>query len=120
MVKLQLGDGVRLSFDSDFFDAIFMSFTLELFDTQEIHLVLQECHRALKNDGRICIVSLSKIRGGIRVKLYEWFHRKFPNIVDCRPIFVKQAVEDAGFNLINHIVTMMWGLPVEIVLAGKM
>ena len=120
LVDLRCGDATDLPFDVDKFDALFSSFTIELFDTPEIPLVLKECWRVLKPTGRICIVSLSKNgKQTAMLQLYEWAHEKFPNIIDCRPIFVGQALITAGFEIIQFSVQSMWGLPVEIVLGSK-
>ena len=115
-VELCQGDGSKLPFEAGCFDAAFMSFTLELFDTAEIPEVLNECHRVLRNAGRTCIVALSKKAGWV-VRLYEMAHEKLPDIVDCRPIAVQQVIQDAGFQIVNVRQTSMWGLPVESVLA---
>jgi len=52
--------------------------------------------------------------------LYEWGHRRWPQFLDCRPIFVQQAVEGAGFQVVDATRVGLWGLSVEIVLAGKL
>jgi ubiquinone/menaquinone biosynthesis C-methylase UbiE len=117
--RLTIGDATRLPYAPACFDAIFMSFTLELFDTPEIPLVLGECARVLRHGGRVCVVGLSK--GGQQtaaLKLYEWCHDRFPEQIDCRPIFVRQAVQSAGLQVSETVrMSLVRLLPVEIVLA---
>ena len=94
-VELTVGDGLHLPQQSSTLDGVFMSFTLELFDTPEIPQVLAECKRVLKPGGRIAVVAVSKEgEHGIVIEVYEWSHRHFPNLVDCRPIFVRRSLEE--------------------------
>lgn len=118
-VVLMTGDSINLPFDSNFFDAVLMNFVLELFDTPDIPVILEECKKVLHPQGRICVVALSKKGGGSMVRLYEWVHHLFPRYVDCRPIYVQTVLEDAGFHIVDVAIDSMWGLPVEIVLAKR-
>lgn len=118
-ITLQLGDAAFLPFSAAGFNALFASFTLELFDSTEIPIVLKECQRVLHPEGRIGVVSLAKT-DGIAVKLYEWAHAKFPTFIDCRPIYVPRVIEAAGFEITRTLERIMWGLPVNIVIARKL
>jgi demethylmenaquinone methyltransferase/2-methoxy-6-polyprenyl-1,4-benzoquinol methylase len=117
--RLRCGDATKLSLSADFMDAVFMSFTLELFDTPEIHQVLSECKRVLRPEGRIVVVGMSK--EGAReplIDVFEWTHQHLPDFVDCRPIYVREALEDAGFKVQKALKKHMW-IPVEIVFGVK-
>ncbi|MDO9581457.1 MAG: methyltransferase domain-containing protein [Bacteroidales bacterium] len=117
-VELYCGDAVKMPYDEHLFDAVFMSFTLELFDTPEIPMILNEIKRVLKFEGRLGIVSMSKEDGkSILLKLYEWAHEKIPNYVDCRPIYVEQSLKEAGFEIKNKEKVKVFGLPLEIVVS---
>jgi ubiquinone/menaquinone biosynthesis C-methylase UbiE len=118
-IQLRCGDAAQLPYPANSMDAIFMSFILELFDTPEIPKVLSECRRILRAEGRMVVVGMSK--EGHReplVGVFEWTHRHFPNFLDCRPIYVRQALEDSGFIIRKILKKHMW-IPVEIVLAVK-
>ena len=117
--ELSSGDATRLPYSDGSMDAVFMSFTLELFDTPEIPKVLAECKRVLRAAGRIGVVAITREgKESFAVDAYEWTHRHFPNLLDCRPIYARRALEDAGFSIKEAMITSMW-VPVEIVVAEK-
>ena len=118
-VCLCCGDALELPYEDNTFDAVFMSFTLELFDTPEIPKVLDEIKRVLKPGGRLGVVSMSKEGGGMLLRLYEWLHEKFPQYVDCRPIYVEQSIREAGFEIKYREKVKLFGLPGEIVIGVK-
>ena len=118
-VALYCGDATKMPYNEHKFDAVFMSFTLELFDTPEIPVILDEIKRVLKYDGRLGVVSMSREEGvSILFKLYEWAHKKFPNYADCRPIYVEQSLRESGFKIINKRKVKVFGLPLEIVIGN--
>jgi demethylmenaquinone methyltransferase/2-methoxy-6-polyprenyl-1,4-benzoquinol methylase len=117
-VELYCSDAMNLPYANSVFDAVFTSFTLELFDTPEIPKVLYEIKRVLKSEGRLGVVSMSKEDGmSMMLRLYEWAHKKWPKYVDCRPIYVEQSLEDAGYEIISKEKVRLFGLPGEIVVA---
>lgn len=119
-VELECADAAKLPYADASFDAVFSSFTLELFDAPEIHQVLAECRRVLKPGGRLCITSLDRPpQPGWVSRLYVALHRRFPNAIDCRPIPVVAVIRSAGFEVRQAQGLSMWGLPVAVVLAQK-
>jgi demethylmenaquinone methyltransferase/2-methoxy-6-polyprenyl-1,4-benzoquinol methylase len=117
--RLRQGDATKLPYAAASLDAVFMSFTLELFDTPEIPVVLHECRRVLRQGGRIVVVGMSKdSKHDPLVGVFEWTHRHFPNFLDCRPIYVRQALENAGFKIQRALKRHMW-VSVEVVLGLK-
>jgi demethylmenaquinone methyltransferase/2-methoxy-6-polyprenyl-1,4-benzoquinol methylase len=120
MVRAELycGDAASLPYDDNTFDAVFMSFTLELFDTPEIGKVLEEIERVLKPGGRLGVTNMSKEGGESRLlRLYEWVHKKWPKYVDCRPIYIEQSLTDTGYEIKSKEKISLLGLPGEIVIA---
>jgi len=118
-VAVGCGDGAYLPFVGGLFDAVWMSFTLELFDTPEIPVVLGECRRVLRSGGRLGVVAMSRRGSGWPLRLYEWTHELLPSLVDCRPIFCREALTVAGFAVSVAEDLRFWGLPVEIVVGRK-
>jgi demethylmenaquinone methyltransferase/2-methoxy-6-polyprenyl-1,4-benzoquinol methylase len=117
--ELLRGDATDIPYPDAAFQAILMCFTLELFDTPEIPGLLGECSRVLEPDGRLGVAALSKRRITLPVKLYEWAHRSYPQVFDCRPILAREALERAGFRIDKACEYSLWGLPVDVLQGRK-
>ncbi|MFA9425095.1 class I SAM-dependent methyltransferase [Natronorubrum sp. A-ect3] len=109
------GDAATLPFEDDAFDALFVSFVLELFDTPEMLAVLREWQRVLAPGGRLCVVSLSRRGDGPATWLYESVRTLAPTYADCRPIYVRDTLREAGFRIDDTREETVWVFPVEIV-----
>jgi ubiquinone/menaquinone biosynthesis C-methylase UbiE len=119
-VELTCDDAVKMPYAANKFDAVFMSFVLELFDSPEIPQVLAEIRRVLRPNGRVGVISMSKEDGASPLlRLYEWLHQKLPQYVDCRPIYVEQSIKDAGFGIQYKERVSLLGLPGDIVIGTK-
>lgn len=100
-------------------DAAFMSFSLELFDDDEIDQVLAELRRVLSPRGRLGVVCMAA--SGSRWpmgQLYRWAHTRMPTLVDCRPIDAAGTLTAAGWTVTQHRRRSMWGLAVDLMLAS--
>ncbi|MCJ7669917.1 MAG: class I SAM-dependent methyltransferase [Dehalococcoidia bacterium] len=100
-VELYEGDARRMPYQNGKFDAVYMASTLELFDTPDIPVVLNEVKRVLKPSGRLGVASLTKEgrEGSLFIRFYEWLHQKVPKYANCRPIYVEKLLEDAGYQI---------------------
>ena len=118
--ELSCSDAASLPYSDNTFDAAFLSFTLELFDTPEIPILLGEVKRTLKPKGRITVASMSKESGeSLLLRLYEWAHRRWPKYIDCRPIYLEQSLRDSGYKIRKKEKVKLFRLPIEIVVATK-
>lgn len=114
-VSVREGDATALPYADRRFDAAFMSFVLELLPGDDIPMALAETLRVLRSGGRVCVVALSRTGSDtVMRRLYEWGHMHFPRALDCRPIFVAESLEGAGFEDIESARSLMWGLPIEV------
>jgi demethylmenaquinone methyltransferase/2-methoxy-6-polyprenyl-1,4-benzoquinol methylase len=119
-VELYCGDATCLPLSDQAFNAVFMSFTLEVVETAEIPRVLGETRRVLKPGARLGVVSMSKENGeSIFLRLYEWVHNKCPKYVGSRPIYAEKSLIQAGFHIQSKEKVRVFGLPAEIIVAVK-
>ena len=122
-VELTVAAVPPLHYADGSFDAVSMSFVLELFPLEQVPIVLAETARVLRTGGRVSIVSMATTTDGesdsFLEHTYKWLHRHFPHIVDCQPIDVAELVREAGYVDIRESRMEIWTLPVAIVLGKK-
>lgn len=117
-VSLLRGSGLKLPLAANCCDAIFLSFTLELFDLEEQHQLLAEIRRVLGENGRLALVTLSTHEQTTPSSIYWSLHEAFPGVVDCRPVAVPPLLAAAGFSITQQDNRLMFGLPLSILLAA--
>jgi ubiquinone/menaquinone biosynthesis C-methylase UbiE len=112
-------DATQVPAAASTFDAVFMSFALELFDEEDLRAVLAECRRVLRPGGRLCAVTMAEpVRPTPMTRLYAWAHGHYPATVDCRPIAAAVLLKASGYRVDRTIRRSLWGLPVEITVGG--
>ena len=120
-VHLKVAAAPPLDYADATFDAVTLSFTLELFPLGAIPGVLSEVRRVLKPDGRLGVVSMATVRDGehesVLERAYKWMHRHFPHIVDCEPIDLEGLLEASGYSLVAAERVEIWTMPVAIAVA---
>ena len=96
-LKLEEGDARNLTYKNNYFDAVYISSTLELLDIPDLPVVLKEIKRVLKPKGKLCTVNTSKenCEKSFGVRIYEWSHKTFPDYASCRPIYVEDSIKNA-------------------------
>lgn len=118
--SLVVGDGAGIPIRTGSIDAIFACFTLELFDTPELPVTLEEAHRVLRSDGRLVVVSLTTTEPPAAMeRVYLLAHKLMPRLADCRPIPVAALIAEAGFEVGTQRRSDIVGIPVAVVLARK-
>lgn len=117
-VNLSVANTPPLPFKDQTFDAVSMSFTLELFPLETIPTVLEEIKRVLKPGGRLGVVSMALPKEGEKdsflEKTYKWMHQHFPHIVDCQPIDAVGFLKNAGFSIKEDQDLNIWTMPVAV------
>jgi ubiquinone/menaquinone biosynthesis C-methylase UbiE len=110
-----VGDGLHLTFAAGRFSAAIMAFTLELFDTPELLQVLAEVRRVLVPGGRLAVAAMSAVDApNAMERAYAWFHTRYPQWADCRPIPLDTLMQEAGFVLRARWQGATWGLRVGV------
>ena len=100
-LSLTLGDARRLPVADGAVDAVCVFDVLDLFTRGDLERVLDECHRVLTPEGRLCVVTMDRasIADSTFLRAYEWAYRRVPRFetVGCRPIPATAVLQGADF-----------------------
>jgi ubiquinone/menaquinone biosynthesis C-methylase UbiE len=117
-ISLKCANVLEASYQENSFDGIFMSFTLETFNSESISQLLEKMKGWLRPGGKLCILSMAESeKKTLMYKMYLWSHRTFPSLVDCRPISPEKMLTENDFNIKETELMKIYNLPVKIVLA---
>ena len=121
---VEFTDGsVRLDKSDAAFDRFVSNYVLDLLPEEDITLLLQEAHRTLRPDGRLCLVSLT--HGITRLsrfvsQLWARVHSWRPSLVGgCRPIELQDLILEREWKVEYRNVVVACGVPSEILVARK-
>jgi len=82
--------------------------------------VLAQIKKVLKPGGRLGIADTSKENGkSLFLRGYEWLHKKCPKYLGSRPIYAKQSLIDAGYQIRSNKGVRIFRVPTEIIIAIK-
>lgn len=117
-VVLEVADASQLPFETNFFDALFMGFTLDLIPPNRIPEALNECRRVIKTAAKISIVSLAENQpSGVG---YPFF-RLAEKIVNYQrsnyPFAAQPWLKQAGFQIQDVQQHKIYGVNIESIVA---
>ncbi len=114
----------RLTFDrpAGSQDRIVATYVLDLLPRDDVRTLLQEAHRLLCAEGRICVVGLTRgptpLSRGVSA-LWDTLHALRPQWVGgCRPLRVRSLLREAHWHEEHHSIVTAWGVPSEVLVAS--
>jgi ubiquinone/menaquinone biosynthesis C-methylase UbiE len=118
-----LSDGSpRLGASAGGFDRFLSTYVLDLLSIDDIVSVLDEAHRLLSGDGRLCLVSATHGRTSMErlaMGIAGGLHALSPRLVGgCRAIDLQAFLPPDRWRLIHRQVVSKWAIPSEVVVAA--
>lgn len=119
-VLISEGD-VRLPFPGGWFDRFVSTYVLDLLPEADIALLLNEAHRVLTPEGRLCLAALTHGRTlPSRVLSRTWaaLQSVRPGLVGgCRPIEIEAFLAETRWHTLHREVVTAWAVPSEVLVA---
>lgn len=123
-VRVALSNGSpKLDAPDGAFDRFVSTYVLDLLSVDDIRIVLEEAHRLLSRDGRLCLVSATHGRTSLErlaMGIAGGLHAVSPHLVGgCRAIDVQSFLSRDRWRLMHRQVVSKWGIPSEVVVAAR-
>jgi ubiquinone/menaquinone biosynthesis C-methylase UbiE len=117
--SLKVADSYSLPYPDGTFYLIINNYMFDLLPEGDFSQVLSEFKRVLKPGGRIVITSMTP-GGKWYSRIWDWMVSKAPNILEgCRPISLKEDVEQSGFGNIREEYVSQFSFPSLVLYAEK-
>jgi ubiquinone/menaquinone biosynthesis C-methylase UbiE len=88
---------------------------------EQIRAVIAEAYRILRNNGLLCVTSLTFGKGAVSrafIAIWRTLHGLNPSLVGgCRPIEVARFISEQQWKIKNNQTVVSWGIPSEILVA---
>jgi SAM-dependent methyltransferase len=103
-------------------DRVVATYVLDLLSREDARVLVDEAHRLLSADGRLCLTGLTwgddALSRGVSV-VWDALHAIRPQWVGgCRPVETRSLLERARWRERHHDVVTAWGVPSEVLVAA--
>jgi len=102
-------------------DRIISTYVLDLLSPNAIGVFMADAHRALTDDGRLCLVSITTGRTPIQravMGVFTTVHRLNPGLVGgCRPVDLKPFLDEAHWEILHDGIVSVLGITSEVLIA---
>lgn len=102
-------------------DRIISTYVLDLLSPNAIGVFVADAHRALTDDGRLCLVSITTGRTPAQravMGLFSTLHRINPSLVGgCRPVDLRPFIDDTQWNVLHDEVVSVCGITSQVLVA---
>ncbi|GAV19363.1 hypothetical protein MMIC_P0297 [Mariprofundus micogutta] len=104
-------------------DHFVSNYVLDLLSPEDIKTLLNEAHRLLKQDGHLCLLSLTHgqtIFSKMLTRTWGYIHRLRPSLVGgCRPINLLNYLSDKQWRIDYQHISSAFAIPSQIIIASK-
>jgi len=121
-IMVSTGD-ILLSFEDASFDRFICTFVIDLLNDTESFELTKEAYRVLRQDGLLCLVSIShgvSLVSRILMRSWHFINNLNPMLTGgCRPVRLRRFIPDEKWSVKYNQVLSKYGVAIEIVIARR-